>query len=128
MGGLDLQFMIDILPDMLRAAWVTVKISVLTIIFSVSLGVVLASWKILGGRLAGALIQSFVEFTRGSAAAGANFHHLFRASAHRHHARRVLDRRDRTDLRRRGVCHSRSSGVPSAVSKKASAKTPLRWA
>ena len=65
MSGLDIQFMIDILPNMLRAAWVTLQISVLTIIFSVSLGLLLASWKILGGRLAGALIQGFVEFTRG---------------------------------------------------------------
>ena len=65
MGGLDVQFMIDILPDMLLAAWVTLQISVLTIILSVSLGLVLASWKILGGRLAGAMIQAFVEFTRG---------------------------------------------------------------
>lgn len=65
MGGLDVQFMIDILPDMLLAAWVTLQISVLTIIFSVSLGLALASWKILGGRLASVMIQAFVEFTRG---------------------------------------------------------------
>ena len=65
MDGLDLQFMLDILPDMLLAAWVTIEISVLTIILSVSLGVILASWKILGGRLSGGLIQAFVEFTRG---------------------------------------------------------------
>jgi len=65
MPGLDLQFMADILPDMLLAGWVTVKLSVLTIVFSVALGLILASWKILGGKLTGGLIQAFVEFTRG---------------------------------------------------------------
>ena len=65
MDGIDFQFMIDILPNMLRAAWVTIEISVLTIVFSVVLGVVLASWKLLGGRLASGLVQAFVEFTRG---------------------------------------------------------------
>lgn len=65
MSGLDLQFMVDILPDMLLAAWITLELSVITILLSIALGVVLASWKILGGRLAGALIQAFVEFTRG---------------------------------------------------------------
>lgn len=65
MNVLDLPFMLDILPEMLLAAWVTVKISILSIVFSVTLGVLLASVRLLGGRVVRAVIQAFVELTRG---------------------------------------------------------------
>ena len=65
MQFLDLGFMVGILPDMLLAALVTIQLAVLSVTFSVALGVVLAACKLLGGRLVGALVQAFVEFTRG---------------------------------------------------------------
>ena len=65
MQFLDLGFMVGILPDMLLAAVVTIQLAILSVTFSVALGVVLAACKLLGGRLIGALVQAFVEFTRG---------------------------------------------------------------
>ena len=65
MQFLDLEFMVGILPDMLLAALVTIQLAILSVAFSVALGVVLAACKLLGGRLVGALVQAFVEFTRG---------------------------------------------------------------
>ena len=65
MQFLDLEFMVGILPDMLLAALVTIQLAILSVTFSVALGVVLAACKLLGGRLLGALVQAFVEFTRG---------------------------------------------------------------
>ena len=65
MPFLDLEFMVGILPDMLLAALVTIQLAILSVTFSVALGVVLAACKLLGGRLLGALVQAFVEFTRG---------------------------------------------------------------
>ncbi len=65
MNVLDLRFMLDILPEMALAAWVTVEISFLSILFSAALGVLLASFRILGGRVVAAAVQAFVEFTRG---------------------------------------------------------------
>ena len=65
MNVLDIQFMLDILPKMLLAALVTLEISVLAVVFSIALGILLTTWKLLGGKVSGALIQAFVEFTRG---------------------------------------------------------------
>ena len=63
--GLDTEFMIEILPKLLRATWVTIQISVLTVILSCVFGGLLSAWRILGGRFVRALIYGFVEFTRG---------------------------------------------------------------
>ena len=65
MNVLDIQFMLEILPKMLFAALVTLEISVLAVVFSIALGILLTTWKLLGGKGSGALIQAFVEFTRG---------------------------------------------------------------
>ena len=65
MTVLDIQFMLDILPKMLFAALVTLEISVLSVVFSIALGILLTTWKLVGGKVSGALIQAFVEFTRG---------------------------------------------------------------
>ena len=64
-GGLDTEFMIDILPKLLRATWITIQISVLTVILSCIFGGLLSAWRILGGRVVRAIIYGFVEFTRG---------------------------------------------------------------
>ena len=65
MNVLDIQFMLEILPKMLFAALVTLEISALAVVFSIALGILLTTWKLLGGKVSGALIQAFVEFTRG---------------------------------------------------------------
>ncbi len=64
-GGLDTEFMLDILPKLLRATWITIQISVLTVILSCVFGGLLSAWRILGGRVVRAVIYGFVEFTRG---------------------------------------------------------------
>ena len=63
--GLDTEFMIEILPKLLRATWVTIQISVLTVILSCIFGGLLSAWRILGGRVVRTVIYGFVEFTRG---------------------------------------------------------------
>ena len=63
--GLDTEFMIEIFPKLLRATWITIQISVLTVILSCVFGGLLSAWRILGGRVARAVIYGFVEFTRG---------------------------------------------------------------
>jgi len=62
---LDLVFMAEILPDMLRAAWVTIELSILTVALSCLLGGLLSAARLLGGRATRWLIHAFVEFTRG---------------------------------------------------------------
>lgn len=65
MTGLDLTFMIDILPKMLRAAWITIELSLLTVILSCILGGLLSAIRLLGGRALRWTVHGFVEFTRG---------------------------------------------------------------
>ena len=63
---LDLAFMYQILPDMLAAFWLTIKISLITVIASVILGIFLTAFRMMGGRISRYLIIAFVEFTRGA--------------------------------------------------------------
>lgn len=65
MSPLDWDFMIEILPKMLRAAWITLELSVLTVILSCVLGGLLSAGRLLGGRAMRWAIHGFVEFTRG---------------------------------------------------------------
>ncbi len=65
MTGLSLDVMLDILPKMLHAAWVTIEICALTIVFSVAMGFLLATVRLLGGRVSSTAVLCFVEFTRG---------------------------------------------------------------
>jgi len=63
---LDLAFMYQILPDMLAAFWLTIKISLITVIASVILGILLTALRTMGGRITRYFIIGFVEFTRGA--------------------------------------------------------------
>ena len=63
--GLDIDFMLEILPKLLRATWITIQISLLTVILSCVFGGLLSAWRLLGGRVVRAVIYGFVEFTRG---------------------------------------------------------------
>lgn len=63
---LDLAFMYQILPDMLAASWLTIKISLITVIASVILGILLTALRMMGGRITRYFIIGFVEFTRGA--------------------------------------------------------------
>ena len=64
--SLDLAFMQQIFPDMLRAFWLSVQISLITVVLSVILGILLTAARMLGGTLTKYAIISFVEFTRGA--------------------------------------------------------------
>ena len=54
----------QIFPDMLRAFWLSVQISLITVVLSVILGILLTAARMLGGTLTKYVIISFVEFTR----------------------------------------------------------------
>ena len=58
--------MLQIFPDMLRAFWLSVQISAITVVVSVCLGIILTAARMLGGNIARYAIISFVEFTRGA--------------------------------------------------------------
>ena len=64
--SLDLAFMLQIFPDMARAFWLSVQISVITVAASVCMGVFLTAVRMLGGNIARYGIIGFVEFTRGA--------------------------------------------------------------
>ena len=64
--SLDLAFMLQIFPDMLRAFWLSVQISAITVVVSVCVGIILTAARMLGGNIARYSIISFVEFTRGA--------------------------------------------------------------
>ena len=64
--SLDLAFMLQIFPDMLRAFWLSVQISAITVVVSVCLGIILTAARMLGGTIARYAIVVFVEFTRGA--------------------------------------------------------------
>ena len=62
---LDINFMIEILPRVLKAASVTLQISFLSLFFSVILGLSFSLLALSSGKLVNILIRCFVEFTRG---------------------------------------------------------------
>ena len=62
---LDTNFMLEILPRVLRASLVTLEISFLSLFFSVTLGLIFSIVALTSGKLINILIRCFVEFTRG---------------------------------------------------------------
>ena len=64
--SLDLAFMLQIFPDMVRAFWLSVQISIITVVVSVCMGVILTAARMLGGKITRYAIIGFVEFTRGA--------------------------------------------------------------
>jgi len=64
--SLDLAFMLQIFPDMVRAFWLSVQISAITVVVSVCVGIILTAARLLGGNIARYVIIGFVEFTRGA--------------------------------------------------------------
>ena len=64
--SLDLAFMLQIFPDMVRAFWLSVQISAITVVVSICVGIILTAARMLGGNIARYAIISFVEFTRGA--------------------------------------------------------------
>ena len=64
--GLDLAFMLQILPDMIAAFWLTIKISLITVVASVIAGILLTAIRMMGGKFSRYSIIAFVEFTRGA--------------------------------------------------------------
>lgn len=64
--ALDLAFMLQILPDMIAAFWLTIKISLITVVASVIAGILLTAIRMMGGKISRYFIIAFVEFTRGA--------------------------------------------------------------
>ena len=64
--ALDLAFMLQILPDMITAFWLTIKISLITVVASVIAGILLTAIRMMGGKISRYSIIAFVEFTRGA--------------------------------------------------------------
>ena len=64
--ALDLAFMLQILPDMIAAFWLTIKISLITVVASVIAGILLTATRMMGGKISRYSIIAFVEFTRGA--------------------------------------------------------------
>ena len=64
--SLDLAFMLQIFPDMVRAFGLSVQISAITVVLSVCLGIILTAARMLGGNITRYAIIGFVEFTRGA--------------------------------------------------------------
>tara|TARA_B100000965_G_scaffold393142_1_gene403557 strand:+ start:5207 stop:5854 length:648 start_codon:yes stop_codon:yes gene_type:complete len=62
---LDIDFMIEILPRVLRASLVTLEISFLSLSFSILLGLIFSMIALTSGKFVNILIRCFVEFTRG---------------------------------------------------------------
>ena len=62
---LDLNFMIEILPRILKASSITLQISFLALIFSAVFGIVVSMLALTSGKLINIIIRCFVEFTRG---------------------------------------------------------------
>ena len=62
---LDINFMLEILPRVLKASLVTLEISFLSLFFSVTLGLIFSIIALTSGKLINILIRCFVEFTRG---------------------------------------------------------------
>ena len=49
--ALDLAFMLQILPDMIAAFWLTIKISLITVVASVIAGILLTAIRMMGGKI-----------------------------------------------------------------------------
>ena len=62
---LDINFMIEIFPRVLKASFLTIQISFLSLIFSVLFGLLVSMIALTSGKLINVLIRCFVEFTRG---------------------------------------------------------------
>ncbi len=62
---LDIHFMIEIFPRVLKAASITLQISFLSLFFSVILGLSFSLIALSSGKFINILIRCFVEFTRG---------------------------------------------------------------
>jgi len=62
---LDINFMIEIFPRVLKASFLTVQISFLSLIFSALFGLLVSMIALTSGKLINVLIRCFVEFTRG---------------------------------------------------------------
>ncbi len=63
--GLDYAFMREIFPSLLEAAWVTVQISALALIFGTILGVLLGMLRMIGPAPVQTVIQWIVNYVRG---------------------------------------------------------------
>jgi len=62
---LDIDFMLYILPRVLKASLITLEISFLSLLFSIILGLLFSLIALSSGKIINIIIRCFVEFTRG---------------------------------------------------------------
>lgn len=65
-AALDLQFMAEILPKLLRALVITIEISFLAVLFGIIIGILLGSLRVIGPRPVRLVIQWSVNYIRGT--------------------------------------------------------------
>ncbi|WP_418223430.1 amino acid ABC transporter permease [Clostridium isatidis] len=62
--GLDLEFMVNRIPDFIKATVMTLKLSVLSIIFSIMLGVLIEVARYFNVKIIGIISKVYIEFSR----------------------------------------------------------------
>ncbi|ASW43394.1 amino acid ABC transporter permease [Clostridium isatidis] len=62
--GLDLEFMVNRIPDFIKATVMTLKLSVLSIIFSIMLGILIEVARYFNVKIIGIISKVYIEFSR----------------------------------------------------------------
>ncbi|NLL30122.1 MAG: amino acid ABC transporter permease [Clostridiales bacterium] len=62
--GLDLEFMVNRIPDFIEATIMTLKLSILSIIFSIIIGIVIEAARYFNIKIIGIISKVYIEFSR----------------------------------------------------------------
>lgn len=62
--GLDLEFMVNRIPDFIKATVMTLKLSVLSIIFSIMIGILIEVARYFNVKIIGIISKVYIEFSR----------------------------------------------------------------
>ena len=64
-SGLDIAFMLEVLPKLLKGALLTLELSIICVILSTAAGLILGTARVLGPRWLQQLVQGYVDVIRG---------------------------------------------------------------
>ncbi len=64
-SGLDIAFMLEVLPKLLNGALLTLELSIICVILSSAAGLILGTARVLGPRWLQSLVQAYVDVIRG---------------------------------------------------------------
>jgi polar amino acid transport system permease protein len=62
--GLDIEFMISKIPDFVEATIMTLKLSILSIIFSIAIGIIIEAARYFNIKIIGIISKAYIEFSR----------------------------------------------------------------